>query len=289
MTLSNFPREQISDRDDRRLLVSPILESPTPFLINKGILRLIEPADADLRQLIGQILAGKYAKPFVIDDGRRRSLHFSLAHVQSAMRIDKPFELELAYTRTMMSFLSFRPDPRRILSIGLGGGSLAKYCHRHLPETHITCVEINREVIAFRDLFEVPADDRRFRVVHADAVAYLAEGLASGAAPADTILLDGYDRDGITPGFHHRDFYLGLRRSLTSDGLLVANLSGGKNQYRAHLTLMREVFENRIVLQDVPGAKNKVAFAFNSDEIQRKFGTLPDHKLGQHPSADNGR
>ncbi|MFA6310017.1 MAG: spermidine synthase [Sterolibacterium sp.] len=282
MTRSNFLRDQIDDRDhhdDRRLLVSPILESPTPFLINKGILRLIEPADADLRQLIGQILAGKYAKPFVIDDGRRRSLHFSLAHVQSAMRIDKPFALELAYTRKMMSFLSFQPAPRRILSIGLGGGSLAKYCHRHLPETHITNIEINRDVIAFRDLFEIPADDRRFRVVHADAVAYLSNDPAGAAEPADTILLDGYDQQGITPGFHDRNFYLKLRRQLASDGLLVANLSGGKNDCRAHLALMRDVFENRVAVMDVAGVKNKVAFAFNSDQVQRKFRPS-GHKLG---------
>ncbi|MCX7174551.1 MAG: spermidine synthase [Proteobacteria bacterium] len=276
MIRSNFLHGEI---DDHKLLVSPILESPTPFLIKKGILRLIEPADANLRELIKQILAGRYAKPFVIDDARKRSLHFSLAHVQSAMRIEDPFALELAYTRKMMSFLLFLPDPKRILIIGLGGGSLAKYCHRHLPQTRITNVEINRDVIAFRDLFEIPPDDRRFRVVHADAVAYLSNDPANGAEPADTILLDGYDHHGITPGFYDKDFYLDLRRHLTEEGVLVANLSGERNAYQGHLVLMREVFENRILVLDVAGVKNKVAFAFNSDDFHRHFRMQSNDKL----------
>ena len=262
-----------------RALVSPILQSPTPFLIKKGILRLIEPADADLRRLIGQILAGKYAKPFVIDDGRKRSLHFSLAHVQSAMRIEDPFALELAYTRKMMAFLLFLPDPKQILLIGLGGGSLAKYCYRHLPQARITSVEINREVIAFRDLFEVPPDDPRFRVVHADAVAYLGDSVANGAEPADAILLDGYDHHGITPGFYDQAFYVNLRRRLAAEGVMVANLSGERAEYQAHLALMREVFENRVLLLDVAGVKNKVAFAFNSDNFHRHFSTRANARL----------
>ena len=254
-----------------RALVSPILESPTPFLIKKGILRLIEPADANLRELIRQILAGKYAKPFVIDDARKRSLHFSLAHVQSAMRIEDPFALELAYTRKMMAFLPFMPEPERILIIGLGGGSLAKYCYRHLPRSRITNVEISQEVIAFRELFEVPPDGPRFRVVHADAVAYVANCVANGAESADAILLDGYDQHGITPGFRQRDFYLNLRRRLSAEGWVVANLSGRKTEYQAHLAMMRDVFDHRVLLLDVAGVKNKVAFAFNGDRLHRHF------------------
>jgi spermidine synthase len=55
----------------------------------------------------------------------------------------------------MMGFLLFRHEPREILMFGLGGGSLAKYCHRHLPAARIR-VEIDSDVIAFRDQFAVP-------------------------------------------------------------------------------------------------------------------------------------
>ena len=41
--------------------------------------------------------------------------------IQSAMRLEDPFALELDYTRCMMAFLLFHPEPRRALMIGLGG------------------------------------------------------------------------------------------------------------------------------------------------------------------------
>ena len=53
-------------------------------------------------------------------------LHVGGEAIQSAMRMDDPFALELDYTRCMMAFLLFHPQPRRALMIGLGGGSIAR-------------------------------------------------------------------------------------------------------------------------------------------------------------------
>src|SRR3546814_14635441 len=78
------------------------------------------------------------------------------------MRIDDPDRLILDYTRRMMGFLLFNPSPRAIEIIGLGGGSLAKYCHRYLPDTSIVAVEIDPEVIAVREQFFMPRERDRF-------------------------------------------------------------------------------------------------------------------------------
>ena len=91
------------------------------------------------------------------------SLHFNRCEVQSAMYKHAPDELVLSYTRTMMSFLVFNKQPRHVGMIGLGGGSMPKYCYRHLPDTTISVAEINPEVIALRDRFLVPKDDHRFQ------------------------------------------------------------------------------------------------------------------------------
>lgn len=53
--------------------------------------------------------------------------------------------------------------------IGLGGGSLAKYCYRHFPQTEITVIEISPDVIALRNEFAILADDTRFRVLPGDS------------------------------------------------------------------------------------------------------------------------
>ena len=69
--------------------------------------------------------------PLVISEERGvRHLHVGGEAIQSAMRLEDPWALELDYTRCMMAFRLFHAEPRRALMIGLGGGSLAKFVHR---------------------------------------------------------------------------------------------------------------------------------------------------------------
>src|SRR5487761_2660826 len=114
------------------------------------------------------------------------SLEFAGGGLQSRMRLLEPCALDLAYTRTMMGFLLWQPAPRRVVMIGLGGGSLAKFCHRHLKRTAIEVVENNPQVIALRGRFRIPRDSRRFAVVEADG----AQFVRSGAAPCEVLLVD---------------------------------------------------------------------------------------------------
>jgi len=158
--------------------------------------------------------------PFVVDEDGVRSLHFTMGEVQSSMRADRPHDLELDYTRTMMGFLLLNPQPRAIAMIGLGGGSLAKFCHRHLPSARITAVENNPGVIALREEFGIPADDGRFTVVCDDGAAFV--GQARGAF--DVLLVDGFDASGQPPQLSSQVFYDACLRALVPGGLLVVNL-----------------------------------------------------------------
>mgnify|MGYP006200360609 CR=1 FL=1 len=102
-----------------------------------------------------------------------RYLHFGSEWVQGAMRVARPFALELEYTREMMLPLLFAPHdawPARVLVIGLGAGSITKFLHRYCPQSDITVVEIDPAVIALREAFMVPPDSERFQVVQADAL-----------------------------------------------------------------------------------------------------------------------
>src|SRR5512132_3183095 len=81
--------------------------------------------------------AARQPVPFVRKGLTSQSLYFSIEEVQSRMQLQHPDALDLRYTRTMMGFLRFLPAPRAIAMIGLGGGSLAKFCHRYLPKARI--------------------------------------------------------------------------------------------------------------------------------------------------------
>lgn len=239
-----------------------VLSIPSPFAVN-GVIKVLEAPDADPSVLLNRLLDGRYEKPYVVDDGCSRALYFSFSFVQSAMRLSQPNSLELAYTRKMMSFVLFEPQPKSILMLGLGGGSLAKFCHHHFPDTQITVVEINPDVVAFRDEFKIPPDSDRFRVVLSDAALYV----ASCAASFDVIVTDAFDKDGFASTVCNREFYFNLRRLLAADGLLVANLAGRREERKVHLEMLGDFFNERTLAVPVGRDDNHIAIAFNNRDF----------------------
>jgi spermidine synthase len=223
------------------------------------MLRLLEPRGSCHAELREKVYSGSYGKPFVVDNGRRRFLHFDFGSIQSAMDLSDPGRLTLAYTRKMMSFLLFKQNPAQLLLLGLGGGSIAKFCYRNLPDTCVTAIEANADVIALRDEFGIPGDDHRFRVVHADGAAHLARMTKR----QDVILLDAYDRKGMAAGLDSMKFYRVALARLTPGGVLVANLCGDSASTRAQLEMIRDTFENEVLTVQVRTDSNVIAFAFN--------------------------
>jgi spermidine synthase len=195
-------------------------------------------------------------KPFVYRSLDTLSLHFTLTTIQSQMRRDAPEELILPYTQTMMGFLLFRPKPQRIAMIGLGGGSLAKYCYSKLPDASILVAEISSEVIALRDEFCIPADDERFQVICADGADVVREESLS----FDVLLVDGYDRNGQSPQLCSQRFYDDCYRRLSPGGVLVVNLTVEDPSHAQSVARIRHRFENAVVV-DSEDYTNRIAFA----------------------------
>ncbi len=199
-----------------------------------------------------------HLRPFITDDGVNRRLHFGALDVQSDMRIDDPIALQMAYTRKMMAFLLFQPYPRQVVIVGLGGGSLTKFCHRQLRTTRITTVEISAEVIDLAQRFGLPASDTRMRIVHADAV----EHFEATREWADVVMLDGCDEGGLAPAFCSEMFYRRVRMRLRPCGLLVVNLCGSESLMQTHERLITEAFNGQVIVQSIRNETNRIAFAF---------------------------
>ncbi len=150
--------------DGRAHDVKPrLINIPSPFALEPGTVRLVAPAEGFGTEQLDQLREGVLGRPFIIDYGGTRNLFFTVDAVQSSMRLNDPNALVAPYTRKMMAFLLFIPTPRHVLMIGLGGGSMVKFCYRHLPRTRISVVEINPDVIALREEFAIPDDDQRWR------------------------------------------------------------------------------------------------------------------------------
>lgn len=206
-------------------------------------------------------------------------MHFSIDQLQSSMCTSRPDELELDYTKTMMGFLLLNGQPRHIAMIGLGGGSLAKFCYRNLPETKITVVEINPHVIALRQEFLVPDDDERFKVIEADG----ADFVRDADAEFDVLLVDGYDQQGQAPQLGSQHFYENCSRVLTDQGVMAVNLHALHPTYELLLDRMARSFDSNLAEVTVNKDGNVIVFAGKNIPISARGGrgNLPaDHAGG---------
>src|SRR5512135_3741711 len=143
-----------------------------------------------------------------------RTLHFGSDWIQGAMRIARPWNLELDYTKEMMASLLLREDshfPRKVLLIGLGAASLTKYLYRNFPLAKLTVVEIEpRVVAAAKQFFKLPEDPKRLNIVIADGAQFITENDKT----YDLILVDGFDEDARPGALDTLPFYQMCRARL---------------------------------------------------------------------------
>lgn len=215
------------------------------------------------------------AHPLEITEERgTRSMHLGTCAIQSAMRISRPWDLELAYTRAMMAYLLFCQTPETVLMVGLGGGSLVKFIRKHRPETQITAVEIDDRVIAAaRAHFEVPPDDDTLRVVQADGALYMRQH----PAPAEVILLDGFDGGNQVEALATETFYTACRRTLKPHGVLVVNLWGRDTNFTEYFARLVRAFEGEIGWLSIMGKTNVVVFAFADSGARKELAIMRPH------------
>jgi spermidine synthase len=208
----------------------------------------------------------EHVKPYVHKTLTTKALHFTLSEVQSRMVLKDPDALDLAYTRLMMGFLRFQHDPRHIVMIGLGGGSIAKFCHRHLPRARLQVLEINPHIMALRDEFFVPADGPRFEVIAGDGACFVRDT----AERPEVLLVDGFTSEGQPAGLSSQRFYDDCHDCLCEGGLLVVNLHSRHRQFAQQLARVQRSFGVAAVLAvDDREDGNTIVFASKGPALEK--------------------
>jgi spermidine synthase len=171
------------------------------------------------------------------------------------MRVADPDALALDYTRTMMAFLLFHPEPRRMLVLGLGGGSIAKFVHRRLPRVRQRVVELDPRVVrTAREHFALPQDNARLRVEIGDAAAALSPECC------DTLILDVYDNYTAVAAFASQAFYDAAWLALATPGVFIANFASDDPQLDRCLQRLERSFAGAVVCLPSRWDPNTIVF-----------------------------
>jgi spermidine synthase len=201
----------------------------------------------------------KTGSPIAVTDSRGyRTLHVGGEAIQSAMRLDDPHALALDYTRCMMAFLLFHPEPREALMIGLGGASLPKFFHRNLKKTRVRAVELDPRVVAIaREKFALP---REVDVEIGDG----AEALAPQCC--DVLVIDAYHDEVHVSELACAEFYDAAWLALAEPGVLVVNFMDDDRKLDQYLRRLERSFGGAVLAMPALYDPNILVFAFKGVE-----------------------
>lgn len=226
------------------------------------------------------------------EDGAVRHLHLGSEWIQGSMRINAPTALVHEYIQRMMAWLLFVepqtvPD-RQALQLGLGAGSLTKFCHKEL-KMRTTAIELNPQVLAAcRGWFKLPANSGHLQVVLGDASQEIRKFQWLGTV--DALQVDLYDEEAAAPVLDSVEFYRDCRATLTEDGSMTVNLFGRQSSYARSVEKMKEAFGddalwafkptregNTVVLaQRTPSRPTRAVWTLRAEQIKALWALPAD-------------
>jgi spermidine synthase len=223
------------------------------------------------------------------DQGLRTLLFDSSGVQQSVVKVGDPDHLELPYARAMVSGLALCPEPKRMMVVGLGGGSIPSFLHKHYPQTQIDVVDIDPVVVEVAKQFFGFREDATLKAYVQDGRQFIEERLNV----YDVIFLDAFSSEDIPYHLTTREFLGAVRRATTAQGVVLSDVwSSGLNPlYDSMVRTYQEVFDELYIL-DVKGAGNKILIALPRrvrvarEEFARRAGAISKEKQFRFDMAE---
>jgi spermidine synthase len=208
----------------------------------------------------------------ITDTALFRCLYFGTIDKQSAMLKERPDVLVLQYTQAMATAMALVPDPRRILILGMGGGSLAKFLLQNFPEVHIDAVEIRDAVIKLAlGYFALPEYDPRLNITLANAQDFVMHQAYVQRARYDLIFIDLFDTFGPSPVLSTREFLTSCDLLLEANGVAVINAWNRPqdNYKKLNRSFRAQIGQRAMNLYLGRKNSNVVSFCFNHEQPLR--------------------
>lgn len=205
-------------------------------------------------------------QPTISEHDGVRYLHFDSPWIQGAMSLKQPDRLVLSYTEQMMAWLLFlMPQSNRTVGqLGLGAGSLARFCLRHLANP-LVVIERNPAVVRVCEQYFRLSRQPRFKVVIDDAGRWVT--LPEQRHSLAVLMVDLYDREAQGPVCDSLAFYKGCFDALDAPGILSVNLFGHHESYERNRHHLETIFGGRLLLLPPVAEGNQIVLAFKGPPL----------------------
>lgn len=222
-----------------------------------------------------------YRNLFVVQDNDLRCLTFRRAIAterQTCMRVSQPDYMVFPYTRMMLGSVLVKPDPKRVLIIGLGGGTLPMALRNMFPELEIDAIEIDPAVTRVAEKFFGFKRDARMNVYEEDGRVFVKKALRAGTV-YDIIMLDAFEDDYIPEHLSTKEFLEEVKGLLSPDGVVAANTFSSNRLYPHESATYAAVFgtfynlklSNRIIWAQPNALQSREQLEQNAELFEAEF------------------
>lgn len=187
-----------------------------------------------------------YRNILVEDNGDLRCLKFNVKSTktqQSCFLKSQPRQLVFNYTKLLMTGLLFNDEPKRILIVGLGGGTMSNTLAQLFPQSQIDNIEIDPAVITVaRDYFGF-VENEQVKTYNQDGRIFIKRALLKKQA-YDWIILDAFNGDYIPEHLMTKEFLQEAKALLSNNGILSSNTFSLSELYAHESATYKAVFGN---------------------------------------------
>jgi spermidine synthase len=224
-----------------------------------------------------------YRNILVEDNNDLRCLKFNVKSnqtQQSCFLKSQPQKLVFNYTKLLMTSLLFNGEPKRILIVGLGGGTMSNVLGQLYPQSKIDNIEIDPAVIKVaRNYFGFLENDR-VKTYTQDGRIFIKRALLKKQT-YDWIILDAFNGDYIPEHLMTKEFLQEAKSLLSENGILSSNTFSLSELYAHESATYKAVFgdfyqasnranSNRIIIVSKNSfANNNLNNSLNEENIAK--------------------
>jgi len=185
-----------------------------------------------------------YGNIVVEDTGNLRCLRFNVKSSksnQSCFFKSKPQSLVFNYTKLLFSALLINKNPKRILIIGLGGGTMSNTLHQMFPNSRIDNVEIDPSVVKVARQYFDFIENNKVKTYTQDGRIFIKRALLK-QQKYDWVIFDAFNGDYIPEHLLTKEFLNETKQLLNADGVLTANTFSSSELYAHESATYQAVF-----------------------------------------------
>jgi spermidine synthase len=210
-----------------------------------GLIPSVSMAAAQLGEVIhkknslyNSILVYKNGSVVSLKFGRQGSVH-----LQSQIDLDNPQQLLLEYSRMAFCGLLYKPQPKTMLVLGLGGGVIPTQMRHYFPSMEIDVAEIDADVVPAATKYMEFKEDNKLKVTVDDGRMFIKKQLRRKPVPKyDMIILDAFNGDYIPFHLMTKEFLEEVKSVLADDGVVIANVFFTNRLFDAEFKTFLSVF-----------------------------------------------